>query len=143
MARANEQKVLVRRLEKTAVDYVLRPRLGTWLKLFTALLGRVPPEEHAWIVIDEVPPLVRFEGPLYMEGPVWRFQLTSPRWPKRPQDPLRPEELARFRRSARRDFLSGMNPCNRRARFEGSRFRATTCRASAASPRPRPTPVHL
>jgi hypothetical protein len=82
MAPADKQKVLVGRLEKTAVHYVLRPRLGTWLKLFATVLGRVPPDEHAWIVLDEVPAFVRFEGPLYMKGPVWRIELTSPRWPK-------------------------------------------------------------
>jgi len=82
MAPANKQKVLVGKLEKTAVHFVLRPKLGTWLKLFATLLGRVPPDEHAWIVIDEVPAFVRFEGPLYMKGPVWRIELTSPRWPE-------------------------------------------------------------
>jgi hypothetical protein len=82
MVPANKQKVLVGKLEKTAVHYVLRPRLGTWLKLFATLLGRVPPDEHAWIVIDEVPAFVRFEGPRYMNGPVWRIELTSPRWPE-------------------------------------------------------------
>ena len=55
--------------------------LGSWLKLFATLLGRVPPEYHAWIVTDEVPAFVRFEGPLYVTGPVWRIEVTSPRWP--------------------------------------------------------------
>jgi hypothetical protein len=82
MAPANAQKVLVGKLEKTAVHYVLKPRLGIWLKLFATLLGRAPPDQHAWIVTDEVPAFVRFEGPLFMGGPVWRIQLTSPRWPE-------------------------------------------------------------
>jgi len=82
IAATNRQKVLVGKLEKTAVHYVLKPRLGTWTKLFATLLGRVPPDEHAWIVIDEVPAFVRFEGALYMKGPVWQIQLTSPRWPE-------------------------------------------------------------
>jgi len=77
---ANEQKVLVGKLEKAAVHYVFRPRPGAWLKIFAALLGRSPPDLHAWFVMDEVPAFVRFEGPLYMQGPVWRIQLTSPRW---------------------------------------------------------------
>jgi len=57
------------------------PRLGSWLKLFATLLGHVPPDFHAWIVTDEVPAFVRFEGPLYATGPVWRIEVTSPRWP--------------------------------------------------------------
>jgi hypothetical protein len=81
MAPADKQKVLVGKLEKTAIHYVLKPQLGMWLKLFATLLGRVPPDEHAWIVTGEVPAFVRVEGPLYLKGPVWRIELTSPRWP--------------------------------------------------------------
>lgn len=77
---ANHQKVLVGKLEKTAVHYVFKPDLGMWLEFFATLLGRSPPDQHAWIVTDAVPAFVRFEGPLYTTGPAWRIQLTSPRW---------------------------------------------------------------
>jgi hypothetical protein len=82
MVPAGEQKVLVGGSEKSATHYVLKPILGFWLKLFTTLLGRVPPDNHAWIVTAGVPAFVKFEGPLYMDGPVWRIELTSPRWPE-------------------------------------------------------------
>ena len=76
-----EQKVLIGVLGKTATHYRLKPRLGPWLKLFATLLGRVPPDSHAWIIKDELPAFVRFEGPLFTMGPVWRIETTSPRWP--------------------------------------------------------------
>ena len=47
---AGEHKVLVGELAKTASHYVLKPRLGTWLKLFATVLGRMPPDYHAWVV---------------------------------------------------------------------------------------------
>jgi hypothetical protein len=77
---AGEHKVLVGGSEKTATHYVLKPMPGFWLKLFTSLLGRMPQDNHAWIVTADVPAFVRFEGPLYMKGPVWRIELTTPRW---------------------------------------------------------------
>jgi hypothetical protein len=80
---AGDQKILVGGSEKTATRYVLKPILGFWLKLFTTLLGRVPPDNHAWIVTADVPAFVKFEGPLFLNGPVWRIELTSPRWPDR------------------------------------------------------------
>jgi hypothetical protein len=83
LAAAGEQKILVGGSEKTATRYVLKPILGTWLKLFASLLGRMPPDNHAWIVTADVPAFVKFEGPLYMNGPAWRIELTSPRWPDR------------------------------------------------------------
>jgi hypothetical protein len=75
-----EHKVLVGELTKTAIHYLFKPRLGSWLKLFATLLGRVPPDYHAWIVTDELPAFARFEGPLSATGPVWRIEVTSPRW---------------------------------------------------------------
>jgi hypothetical protein len=78
---AGEHRVLVGQLEKTAVHYLLKPRLGIWLKFFATVLGRVPPDDNVWIVTDEVPAFVRFEGPLFTTGPIWRIELTSPRWP--------------------------------------------------------------
>jgi hypothetical protein len=30
-----------------------------------------------WIVTEDVPAFVKFEGPLYM-GPVWRIELAAP-----------------------------------------------------------------
>jgi hypothetical protein len=78
---AGEHKVLVGELAQPATHYVLKPRLGPWLKLFAKLLGRTPPDYHAWIVTDTVPAFVRFEGALYTTGPIWRIELTSPRWP--------------------------------------------------------------
>jgi hypothetical protein len=91
LAPAGEHKVLIGELAKTAIRYVFKPRLGPWLKLFSTLLGRMPPDSHAWIVTDEVPTFVRFEGPLYTRGQIWRIEMTSPRWPDQPDtEPARP-----------------------------------------------------
>jgi hypothetical protein len=81
LAPAGEQKVLVGELGKTAIHYVFRPKLGSWLKLFAKLLGRMPPDYHAWIIREEVPAFAGFEGPLYIGGPVWRIEQLAPRWP--------------------------------------------------------------
>jgi hypothetical protein len=78
---AGEHRVLVGDLEKSATHYVLKPRLGIWLNLFATVLGRVPPDSDVWIVTADVPAFVRFEGPLFLAGPVWRIQLASPRGP--------------------------------------------------------------
>ena len=78
---AGEHKVLVGELAKSATHYVFKPRPGVWLSILATLLGRMPPDSHAWIVTDELPAFVRFEGPLHPAGPVWRIELASPRWP--------------------------------------------------------------
>lgn len=78
---AGEQKVVVGELTKTAVHYLLKPRLGMWLTLFATVLRRMPEDLHAWILADEVPAFVAFEGALTTPGPTWRIELASPRWP--------------------------------------------------------------
>ena len=81
LAPEGEHKVLIGELGKTATHYVLRPRLGIWLKVFATLLGRVPPDSHAWIISDDLPAFVRFDGQLATTGPVWIIETTSASWP--------------------------------------------------------------
>ena len=100
VAPAGEHKVLVGELTKTAIRYVFKPKLGSWLKLFTTLLGRTPPDAHAWVVTDQVPTFVRFEGPLYTKGPIWRIEVTSPRWPDQPDTEPGPLQRPPARRHA-------------------------------------------
>ncbi|HXI33485.1 MAG TPA: hypothetical protein VNH63_05335 [Gemmatimonadales bacterium] len=64
---------------ETAVRFTLEPKLGVVLRFFAELKGQSPPDSHVWIISDEVPAFVRFQGPLY-SGPVWRIDLTSPSW---------------------------------------------------------------
>jgi hypothetical protein len=76
-----EQKIAVGDLTKSAVHYVLKPRLGIWLKLFATLTRRVPDDSHAWVSADEVPAFVGFEGSLTTPGPVWQIEMLCPRRP--------------------------------------------------------------
>jgi hypothetical protein len=78
---AGEHKVLVGERAKTATHFVFEPKPGMWLTLFAKLLGRMPPDYHVWVVTDDLPAFVRFDGPLYSMGPIWRIELTSPRLP--------------------------------------------------------------
>jgi hypothetical protein len=81
MIPSGEEKVLVGDLKKSALHYVLKPKLGL-LKIAAALLGRTPPDNHLWVITAEVPAFVRFQGPLATDGPIWRVELASPVWPK-------------------------------------------------------------
>jgi hypothetical protein len=65
---------------ENAVHYTLKPKLGAVIGLFAKVLGKKPPDSHAWIVTEGAPGFVRFEGPLYT-GPVWRLELAAPSWP--------------------------------------------------------------
>ncbi len=82
IAPAGEHDVIIGEQTKPATHYVGKPRFGIWSTLFAKLLGHMPPDYHVWIMTDEVPTFVRFEGPLFTRGPVCLIELTSPRWPE-------------------------------------------------------------
>ena len=64
-------------VSRDAVHYVLKPKLG-WIKQnLASLLGKVPPEYHFWLLKKNAPAFVKFEGPLYTEGPIWRIEQSS------------------------------------------------------------------
>lgn len=60
--RVNDAAVIARR-------FLVRPQLG----FFASLLVADVPDVKCWIAGGEAPAFLRFEGPLYFMGPVWRI----------------------------------------------------------------------
>jgi hypothetical protein len=69
--------VMIGKQREATTEYALKPKLSFLTGIFAALLGKTPPDSHVWIVTEDVPAFVKFEGPLYM-GPVWRIELAAP-----------------------------------------------------------------
>ncbi len=68
--------------QRQASRYRLKPKLGI-LGTLASLFGKDIPEYRYWILTaGRAPAFLAFEGPLSMEGPIWRVELASPRWPK-------------------------------------------------------------
>ena len=81
LAPSGAERLLFGQHAETAVNFTLKPKLGVLLGLFARLLGKRPPDSHAWIVFENSPAFVRYEGPMY-SGPVWRIDMASPTWPR-------------------------------------------------------------
>jgi hypothetical protein len=81
---AGEDAFAVGEASLKATHFVVHPELGGLTGLVAPLVGKEPPDFHVWISFSEVPALVRFEGSLYMDGPTWKIELVSPKWPERP-----------------------------------------------------------
>jgi hypothetical protein len=77
----NTQKVKLGWSSRNAVHFVIKPQLGGLTQLLAKLFNKLPPDNHVWIVTDNVPAFVRSVGPLYNDGPVWRIELATPRFP--------------------------------------------------------------
>jgi hypothetical protein len=64
-----------------ATRFVLKVEIGGVAGVVAPLVGKQPPDTHVWILGGDAPMFVKSEGPLYVGGPVWRIELTSPSWP--------------------------------------------------------------
>jgi hypothetical protein len=66
-----------------AVRYSVKVKIGGVAGVVAPLVGKQPPDTQAWIVRDGAPAFVKFEGPLYGDGPIWRMELSAPtKWPQ-------------------------------------------------------------
>jgi hypothetical protein len=60
-----------------AMHYVVKVQIGGFAGLIAPLIGKQPADMHIWIKHGEVPAFVKFEGPIYNGGPVWRVELAD------------------------------------------------------------------
>jgi hypothetical protein len=74
----DHERVSMGTLQGTATNYVLKVRIGGFSGALAPLVGKQPPDSHVWILEGDVPTFFKSEQPLYVGGPVWRIELTSP-----------------------------------------------------------------
>jgi hypothetical protein len=81
-----EQTVRIGDLSSKAQQYVFKPQIGKLRQFFGRLSGKLPADFHydCWILTDEVPGFVQFEGPLQIMAPIVRIDLISPRLSAKP-----------------------------------------------------------
>jgi hypothetical protein len=60
------------------VRYVVKVKIGGVAGLLAPLLGKHPPDMHVWVLTGDAPAFVKWEGPIYNGGPVWRIELATP-----------------------------------------------------------------
>lgn len=85
-----EHNVQIGDLSRKALHYVFKPDIGTIRELLGKATGKIPSHFHydCWILADEVPSFVQFEGPLQLMGPMVRIELLSPRLLTKPEDQM-------------------------------------------------------
>ncbi len=66
---AGSDTVMMGDLAVPATRFLVKPQLG----LFASLLVTDLPDVKVWILGGEAPAFLKFEGPLYFMGPIWRI----------------------------------------------------------------------
>jgi hypothetical protein len=63
-----------------ATRFAVKVELGGMAGIIAPLLGKKPEDINVWIAGGDAPAFVKLEGPLYLGGPIWTIELTSPVW---------------------------------------------------------------
>ena len=66
---ASEDTVMMSETAVPSTRFLVKPQLG----LFASLLVAEIPDIKIWVSGGEAPAFLRFEGPLYFMGPIWRI----------------------------------------------------------------------
>jgi hypothetical protein len=78
-----EDPIIVGDSRRSTTRYLVDLELGGIAGVFAKVVGKEPPDLKFWVLGGgTVPAFVKFEGPFFVNGPVWRIELSSPRWPK-------------------------------------------------------------
>lgn len=70
---------------RKAVRYAVKVEIGGLKGVLAKLLKKLPPDTHVLVLPGDAPAFIRSEGPMFMGGPIWRIELTSPTWPEPPK----------------------------------------------------------
>jgi hypothetical protein len=77
-----EDPVIIGESRRAATRYLVDLEVGGIAGIFAAVSGMEPPDLKYWLLDGDVPAFVKFEGALFLNGPVWRVELSVPTWPK-------------------------------------------------------------
>jgi hypothetical protein len=67
---------------RKATRYFVKFDLGFATGILAKIMGKDVPNVRYWISSAAAPGFLKFEGAMFVNGPVWRIELTGPRWTK-------------------------------------------------------------
>ena len=82
-----EESALLGAHPKKVIRYVVKLEIGGLTGALASLLGKQPADLHYWFVPGDLPAFAKFEGPMFLNGPIWRLELATLGW--RTKDPGR------------------------------------------------------
>ncbi|MGH7672167.1 MAG: hypothetical protein ACREMC_04660 [Gemmatimonadales bacterium] len=82
LSQEGEEKVRAGGNALTARRYLVKLEIGGLTGVVASLIGKDPPDSRYWLVTGDVPAFIRFEGAMFLNGPVWRIEMTTVEWPR-------------------------------------------------------------
>jgi hypothetical protein len=77
LRREGEDRVTFAGDPKQATRFLVDLEIGGVSAVVASLIGKTPPDLRYWLVLGEAPAFVRFEGPMFLNGPTWRVEMAG------------------------------------------------------------------
>ena len=78
-----EDRFTVGNASMTAARYLIKLEIPGLKGALATMLGKEPPDLRYWVSTGEAPAFLKFEGAMYLKGPVWTVEQVTPRWPSK------------------------------------------------------------
>jgi len=75
--REGEDRLVFGGAAKAATRHLVKLEIGGLTGMVAWLVGKTPPDLRYWLVPGEVPAFARFEGAMFLNGPVWRVEIAG------------------------------------------------------------------
>jgi hypothetical protein len=62
--------------------YLVKLEVGGLTGVIASMIGKEPPDARYWLATGDVPAFLRFQGAMFLNGPVWRVDMTTVEWPR-------------------------------------------------------------
>jgi hypothetical protein len=72
---------LIGRSKREGTEFDLKAKIEGAAGVVAPLVGKQPPDTHIWVFGGIAPVVLKSEGPLEPDGPIWRVQNVGPAWP--------------------------------------------------------------
>jgi hypothetical protein len=75
--REGEDRAVFAGEARQTIRCLVHLEVGGVTGVVASLIGKTPPDLRYWLVAGEIPAFVRFEGAMYLNGPVWRVEMAG------------------------------------------------------------------
>ena len=72
-----EDRVVFAGDAKQAARYLVDLEIGGVTGVVASVFGKNPPDLRYWLALGDLPAFVRFEGSMFLNGPVWRVEMAG------------------------------------------------------------------
>jgi hypothetical protein len=76
---AGENAFLVGSVARSATRYLMKLEVPGLMGALATVAGKDPPDVHYWIS-NAAPGFLKFEGSMFLNGPIWRIEPSPARW---------------------------------------------------------------